>query len=191
MWKKEKARRRKEDRLLAESLGIKPDYGRKKLHINEASSFVRSFIIFVIATMFVVLFKLLFGIVKVDGKSMNPTLHHNEIMLIKKERVERFDVVVLDERLHDNGENKKIVKRVIGLGGDRITVIDGVLYINDTKVDENYLDSNNIKQFKRNNFETYVPDGYIFVLGDNRDNSKDSRHVGNFKESAVVGVRIW
>ena len=86
--------------------------------------------------------------------------------------------------------SKNIVKRVIGLPGDRVTVIDGVLYVNNVKYEEKYLDEKNIHLFKTVNFDTIVPEGHYFVLGDNRDVSQDSRAVGNFTEESLMGVRV-
>lgn len=133
----------------------------------------------------------LFGFAKVDGHSMDPTLHPGQrIVYSKTEPVNRFDIVILKERLQDDDAGKFIVKRVIGMPGDVVTVINGELYINDKKVDEDYLSQNLIKEFKKTSWTIKVPQGRYFVLGDNRDVSKDSRHVGNFKKSAVVGVAI-
>ena len=134
--------------------------------------------------------RLNFTLVKVDGPSMQPTLDDGQFILLKKEKVNRFDIAVFKERLTDGGESKNIVKRVIGLPGDKVTVIDGVLYINDVKYEEKYLDPKRTAQFKLVNFDTIVPEGHYFVLGDNRDVSQDSRAVGNFTEDSLMGVRI-
>lgn len=176
--------------LLAKSLGIEPDYNQKPIQYKKIDTWYKSVISVVVFLLIALVLRMTFTIVKVDGNSMQPTLQHNDFMLVKKEKPKRFDIVVLDERLEDGGETKKIVKRVIGLPNDHITVIDGVLYINNSKYEEHYLSEENIRQFKLVNFDTVVPEGHIFVLGDNRDISKDSRSVGNFKESALVGVRI-
>lgn len=177
-------------RILAESLGIEPDYERSTLKFKKLENWVMSFAMFLITLAIIIVLRLNFSIVKVDGASMDPTLHSGQILLIKKEKVNRFDIAVLTERLEDGGESKKIVKRVIGLPNDHVTVIDGVLYINNSKYEESYLDEANIQNFKRVNFDIIVPEGHVFVLGDNRDVSKDSRAVGCFKESSIKGVKI-
>ena len=146
-------------------------------------------IIFIIGLIF---FESAYTVKRVNGDSMNNTLRSNELILLhKQEKVRRFDIVVLNERLADNGDSKQIIKRVIGLPGDVVTVIDGHLYINNKRYIETYLSPTNIKNFKRVNWTIRVPKGHLFVLGDNRDISKDSRTVGCFKCSAVVGVKVF
>lgn len=147
--------------------------------------------VFGVALIAVIIFRMAFSVFIVNGPSMMPTLHNRDVTLVhKNEKVKRFDIVVLNERLADNGPSKRIVKRVIGFGGDVITVIGGQLYINNKKYDEPYLQEKYIKNFKKVDWTIVVPKGHIFVLGDNRDVSKDSRTVGSFKTSAVIGVQI-
>ena len=147
--------------------------------------------VFGVALIAVIIFRMAFSVFIVNGPSMMPTLHNRDVTLVHKtEKVKRFDIVVLNERLADNGPSKRIVKRVIGFGGDIITVIGGQLYINNKKYDEPYLQEKHIKNFKKVDWTIVVPKGHIFVLGDNRDVSKDSRTVGSFKTSAIIGVQI-
>ena len=175
---------------LAQSLGIEPE-NNKPLVLNKPKSPILKGYIFLGIGILLIAFQMCFGIVRVSGPSMLPTLHDKDFMLISKyDRVDRFDIVVLKERVVDNGPSKNIVKRVIGFGGDRITVVNGQLFINNVAYNEYYLDDENIKSFKNVNFDITVPDDYLFVMGDNRDVSKDSRTVGSFKKSAVIGVKI-
>ena len=147
--------------------------------------------VFGVALIAVIIFRMAFSVFIVNGPSMMPTLHNRDVTLVHKtEKVKRFDIVVLNERLADNGPSKRIVKRVIGFGGDIITVIGGQLYINNKKYDEPYLQGKYIKNFKKVDWTIVVPKEHIFVLGDNRDVSKDSRTVGSFKTSAIIGVQI-
>lgn len=138
-----------------------------------------------------IVFNLNFLIIRVDGHSMDPTLHHGQYLLVKKhEPVKRFEIAILNECLADKAPKKMIVKRIIGLAGDKITVIKGKLYINDKECVERYLVKKNVNDFNRLDWTIKVPKGYVFVLGDNRDISKDSRSVGCFKKDAIVGVKI-
>lgn len=90
-----------------------------------------------------------FLLVKVDGHSMDPTLHSSFFYIAKKnEKHKRFDIVVLREREKDNAASKVIVKRVIGLSGDRVSVISGHLFVNNKEYKESYLDPANTKMFK-------------------------------------------
>ena len=145
----------------------------------------------ILATIFI-LFHSLFAVAKVDGKSMDPTLKNNQfIMVSKTDKVDRFDIVILNEREVEAGPVKKVVKRVIGMPGDTVTVLNGELFINDKKYEEDYLDEKNIKKWKQTSFTIKIPKNHYFVMGDNRDISKDSRMVGNFVDSAVVGVKMF
>ena len=115
----------------------------------------------------------------VDGSSMEPTLHNNELVLINKiglnKGIDRYDIVVVKY------ENSTIIKRVIGLPYETVEYINDTLYIDgeivNTKVDFEYT-----KDFKL----TAGKNEYI-VLGDNRNISKDSRIIGPVKESDIIG----
>lgn len=118
----------------------------------------------------------------VEGSSMDTTLADGQIVLINKiiysvTNISRYDIVVLN-----NKEDKdKIIKRVIGLPNEKISYKNNVLYINGNET------TNNIKFEATEDFEVTTADNEYFVLGDNRDVSKDSRVLGNFMESDVVG----
>ena len=115
----------------------------------------------------------------VNGSSMEPTLHNNELVLINKiglnKGIDRYDIVVVKY------ENSTIIKRVIGLPYETVEYINDILYIDgeivNTKVDFEYT-----KDFKL----TAGKNEYI-VLGDNRNISKDSRIIGPVKESDIIG----
>ncbi|RSK27009.1 signal peptidase I [Bacillus sp. HMF5848] len=140
----------------------------------------------------------LFAPILVDGQSMYPTLHDGDRMIVNKlsyliGEPERFDIVVF----HYNQE-QDYIKRVIGLPGDHIEYKDDVLYINGQPYDEQYLnqskagiidglltESFNLEDVTNGEFT--VPEGQLFVMGDNRRHSKDSRHIGTINSSSVVG----
>ncbi|MBQ0139157.1 MAG: signal peptidase I [Kurthia sp.] len=145
----------------------------------------------------VVVRQFLFAPVTVKGESMENTYHNNDRVIISKiSKIERFDVIVFESPVEDD----HYIKRVIGLPGDHVKVENDVLYINDKKYKEAY-ESDHIKEYKQDelNFtedftmedvtgETVVPEGQYFVLGDNRQNSSDSRDYGFIKKSAINGV---
>lgn len=175
---------------LAHSLGV-PETKRTPLELDKPKSKIIQTYLLMIFGAFLIIFNLCFNIVRVSGPSMLPTLHNNQFMLLSKhDKLDRFDIVVLNERLTQGGENKKIVKRLIAFGGERVTVVGGELYINNVNYKESYLDEENIQQFKQIDFDITVPEGHVFVLGDNRDVSKDSRMVGSFKKESVLGVKL-
>ncbi|UTR10886.1 signal peptidase I [Evansella sp. LMS18] len=139
-----------------------------------------------------------FAPIVVDGQSMMPTLEHNDRMIVNKigytiGEPDRFDIIVFHAP-----QNKDYIKRVIGLPGDTIYYEDDVLYINGEAVDEPYLEKFKEETLNRpftrdfhlneapGGYET-VPEGHVFVLGDNRQHSKDSRHIGVVPYEEVVG----
>jgi signal peptidase I len=132
---------------------------------------------------------------RVDGNSMNPTLQNNDSLWVDKisYRIgdpERFDVIIFD---YD--ENTDYVKRIIGLPGEKVRIDqDGNIYINDELLEENYgnerIRSTNIGRASQT---IMLGSDEYFVLGDNRNNSSDSRYadVGNVKREDIVGkVRL-
>lgn len=152
----------------------------------------RYYFLYAFIIMLFIGFNMVFSVAKVSGNSMDSTLHDGQYILLNKhEKVKRFDIVVLKERQKKDGPTKSIVKRVIGFGGDTITVIDGELYINNKRYKEPYLDTENIQRFKNIDWTIKVPKNHVFVMGDNRDISADSRLVGSFKTSAISGVKVF
>lgn len=115
----------------------------------------------------------------VNGSSMEPTLHNNELVLINKiglnKGIDRYDIVVVKY------ENSTIIKRVIGLPYETVEYIDDTLYI-DGKIVNTKVDFEYTKDFKL----TAGKNEYI-VLGDNRNISKDSRIIGPVKERDIIG----
>jgi len=134
--------------------------------------------------------------VKIQGDSMYPTLHDKDTLIVNKlylnrSDIKRFDIVVLkSDKL-----NQDIIKRVIGLPGDNIVFKDDKLYINGTYYVEDYLDKDYIEEAKEKynaklfteDFEITLDNDEIFVLGDNRLRSSDSRTLGTFKYSDIIG----
>lgn len=133
--------------------------------------------------------------VKISGDSMYPTLKNDENALMdawhtKKDEIGRFDIVVIDSIDLD----KYIVKRVIGLPGEKIEYIDDQLYIDGKFYAEDFLDQQYIRQIKEekglsqftDDFQIQLGDNEIFVLGDNRIASLDSRVLGPFSYDKII-----
>lgn len=120
----------------------------------------------------------------IPTESMEPTLMVNDRLIVTriydKSKIQRGDIIVLD--CVEKG--KKYIKRVMGLPGDKIELINGVLYVNGEMIEEPYIGS---QDFYTGEFE--VPEGKYFMLGDNRGNSEDSRYLKNpyIDEKDILG----
>jgi signal peptidase I len=138
-----------------------------------------------------------FAPIIVDGHSMMPTLHDHDRMIVNKlsykiGQPKRFDIIVFHAE-----EDKDYIKRVIGLPGDRIEYKNDTLYVNGKAYKEPYLDEYKKQVIDGPLTEPFtleeitgketVPEGHLFVMGDNRRYSKDSRHIGFIPMDKVVG----
>ncbi len=120
--------------------------------------------------------------IKVNGNSMNNTLKDKDIMILDKisyrfQEIKRFDIVVVKK------ENDYLIKRVIGLPGETVEYKNNKLYINNKNVAEKFdhgLTNDYILNEK-------IPEGYYFVVGDNRPISNDSRYIGLIKKEEILG----
>lgn len=139
---------------------------------KEVLEWIRSILIAVLLALVIRAFFM--EVFLVQGQSMQPTLQDRERLIVNK--------VSLYYRLPRRGEifvfnaakRRDFIKRVIGLPGDEVLVSAGGTYVNGQRIDEPYVYDAANEQFG----PVIVPDGSVFVLGDNRDNSMDSRHPG-------------
>ncbi len=130
--------------------------------------------------------------IRVHADSMRPTLQSGDEII-----VDRLSLVLRDphrgELVVANSPNGGlVVKRVAGLGGDTIGIEDGVLVVNGKERREGYVDYGSVDGFYFGPVD--VPPGEVFLLGDNRANSEDSRDFGAVREDEVVGrvlIRVW
>jgi signal peptidase I len=128
----------------------------------------------------------------VYGQSMEPNLRTDQRLMVEKisYRVHgprRGDIVVLQD---PTGGPIPLVKRVVGLPGERITLAHGRVYVDGALLDEPYLDQGTAGEGR----SWLVPPMQIFVMGDNRSHSKDSRYFGTVPLDAVIGhaiFRLW
>lgn len=133
----------------------------------------------------------------IPSGSMENTLLINDRIVVNKlsyhlHSIHRGDVVVFDRPSDVKIPDKELVKRVIGLPGDSVQGKDGSVYINNHKLLEPYVRAacHGTEDFKK----TSIPDGKMFVMGDNRCDSYDSRFFGAISQKLVVGrafARIW
>lgn len=129
----------------------------------------------------------------IPSPSMEPTLDVGDRVLVNKlsykfHEVNRGDVVVFERpsgaSTGQNGEIKDLIKRVIAVGGDTVEAKEGEVFVNGERIDENYLEPGTSTD---NLPLKTIPDGHVFVMGDNRTNSEDSRIFGPIDEDAIVG----
>lgn len=134
---------------------------------------------------------------RVDGRSMMNTLHDGDNLIVEKlsyrfSDPKRFDIIVFPP----TGKKEYYIKRIIGLPGETVQIDEnGNIYINGELLEENY-GAETIQNPGRAANPITLGDDEYFVMGDNRNNSKDSRseEVGNVKRSQIIGrawLRIW
>ena len=162
---------------------------RQKEYVKVIRSTVSSLI--VVAAIAVLISLLFLPVLRVTGTSMTPTLQNDELVICRKYGTfEQGDVIAF------YFNNKILLKRVIGVSGDIIDISeDGTVYVNGEALDEPYL---NEKAFGECELDLpyQVPDERVFVMGDHRATSVDSRStsVGCIANEAIVGevmLRIW
>jgi signal peptidase I len=139
---------------------------------------------------------------RVDGQSMTPNLQNGQMLLVNRNAYqfvdwqgntfypfdppERGDIVVFNPPTESD---KPYIKRIIGLPGDEVTFSNGQVFVNGEMLDEDYIEDRT--RCQRNDFcDVIVPEGSIFVLGDHRSNSSDSRVFGVVPIENVIG-KAW
>ena len=140
--------------------------------------FVKEYLPYVLILLVIILLRIyVVTPVTVDGNSMSDTLYTNDLMLLfKVGNIERYDIIVA------NHDNKKLIKRVIGMPNDKIKCVSGILYINNEEDTSGYGYGENI------DFPEYtLKDDEYFLIGDNRSDSFDSRYFGPVKKEDIVG----
>lgn len=153
---------------------------------------------------------------RVDGSSMEPSLHNGEMLLVNRQVYTHFsegsflssipfigldngddwylfhppqrgDIVIFEPPMM---HSEPYIKRIIGLPGEHVSVHDGGVYIDGKRLDEPYLNSLTLSQGVMTGEPYTVEPGHVFVLGDNRNNSSDSRRFGSVPISSIIG-KAW
>lgn len=162
--------------------------------IDLFKSAVISIILVVLLTQFVI------KPIQIDGQSMQPTLLDEQrgfsnILAHTLSDIKRFEIVII----YDDVDDDYYVKRVIGLENEVIEVKDDVLYIDGEAVDQPFLDIDYVNQVTNNHSSAFtnnfgpvkIRDGYVFVMGDNRVNSTDSRVRGPYPMDNIMSKHIY
>jgi signal peptidase I len=123
--------------------------------------------------------------VRIEGSAMRPAFKDGDKVIMNKPpgEIGRGDVIMF---LYPEDHSRMYIKRVIGLPGEKIEIKSGRIYINGAPLDEPYLDP----EYNSENVEfpeETIPEGHYFVMGDNRDNSSDSRAWGTVPKELITG----
>jgi signal peptidase I len=142
----------------------------------------------------IVLRTFVFQMALVNQISMDPTLHEGQMLVISKINYfvgdpQRGDIVVLKDAV----ENKLLIKRIIGMPGEEVELKDGKVFINSEELQPDYT---SFPTYAYTQEQWTLPQGEYFVLGDNREHSRDSRseNVGLVNRKNIIGravFRIW
>ncbi|MCR4795434.1 MULTISPECIES: signal peptidase I [Ruminococcus] len=148
-------------------------------------------ILIVVAAVAVLVSTLFFPVVQVAGSSMEPTLKEGDILvLIKSDKVDHGDMCCV------SWQNKSLLKRVIGLSGDMVDIdADGNVFVNGKLLDEPYVEDKELGKCEID-FPYQVPEDKVFILGDKRDTSVDSRSsaIGCIGKDQIIGrvlFKVW
>ena len=133
---------------------------------------------------------------QIVGSSMSPTYESREVVILNKLHYKLFKIKRFDIISFEYDSTKYLIKRVIGLPGDTVEDKDNVLYVNGEEIEEEYL----TERIKTENFSLAslgyekIPEDMYLVLGDNREDSLDSREIGLISKKDILGkvsLKIW
>ncbi|RPI87859.1 MAG: signal peptidase I [Chloroflexi bacterium] len=126
--------------------------------------------------------------IRVDGSSMEPSLHHNELIMVNRLAYKLGEPALADVVVFrfPRDPEQEYIKRIIGVPGDTVEIIDHQVFVNGFLIDEPYIAA----PTNQSGVWT-VPEGRYFVLGDNRNDSSDSRTWGTVPEEYVIGKAIF
>ena len=153
----------------------------EEIEKNKKKNYFRELLPYFIIILVVIFIKVfIVSPIRVNGESMDSTLHDGDIMLLDEvsyrfSDIQRFDIVVIHR------EDEYLIKRVIGLPGEKIKYVDGKLYVNGKYVKEDF------EHKKTNDFFAIIDEENYFVMGDNRTNSTDSRSFGTVSRDQILG----
>lgn len=182
-----------ENEKLTEEYEAVEEASPKKSMKREIIEWVQAIVIAVVLAL--VIRNFIFTVVRVDGQSMEPTLQHNDRMIVWRLGYEpkAGDIVVFNPPGYD--ENIYWIKRVIATEGQHVEIdyTSGSVYVDGEKIDEPYLGEQMIDNGLAIS-EIDIPEDCVFVLGDNRNHSTDGRVIGPVSEDRLVGkaaLRFW
>lgn len=161
-----------------------------RVYSRRAAIAVYDWIAAVVAALIAIVLVLtyVFRIVGVDGDSMTPTLMDGDrlVLTYSDAKYSQGDIVVIDRY-----NEEPLIKRVIAVGGDTVEIVNSQVYVNDVRLVESYVAG--ATQPRDLDGKMTIPSGYVFVMGDNRTVSKDSRtdEIGVISVKDIVGRARW
>lgn len=144
----------------------------------------------IVIVIVLLLFIFVVGIEQVVGPSMEPTLKQGNVIIVNKltyrlHEIQRNDVVIITK------EDKHMVKRIVGLPGEKVEYKDNYVYVDGKKYKEKFIDGVNTDDFSISDLGyDVIPDDMYLVLGDNREDSRDSRSFGLVEKENIIG-KVW
>lgn len=154
------------------------------MDFRDINEFLKDSFKYILVIIFVViLFLYVVSFQQVVGPSMQTTLQEGNIVVVSKLSYKFNDVKRGDILVFEYDGMKNLIKRVIGLPGEKIEFKDNVLYINDEAYEEKYLNDVKTEDYSSG----IIPENQYIVLGDNRENSMDSRDIGPIKKEDIIG----
>lgn len=166
---------------------LREKYNRKYRQVLRSTLYS----LIVVAAVAVLIATLALPVLQISGSSMEPTLNDGEIVaLLKTTNLKRGELCCFSY------QNKYLIKRVIGLPGDKVSIDEnGDVYVNEIKLEESYITDKSLGECDIA-FPCYVTDNHYFVLGDHRSTSIDSRSsvIGLVSEDYIIGkifFRVW
>jgi signal peptidase I len=126
--------------------------------------------------------------VRVDGSSMEPSFHHGEFVVVNRlsYKIGTYDTGDVVVFRYPRDPEQEYIKRIIGVAGDNVFISGGLVYVNDEVLYEPYIAAP-----PRYSGNWDIPEGYVFVLGDNRNNSSDSHNWGPLQVENVIGKAVF
>lgn len=128
-------------------------------------------------------------VLKVEGRDMEPTLHRGDRILVTSERrtLQRRDIVTFK---YPADPSKRFIKRIVGLPGELVEIMEGRVFVDGKLLNEDYLDPQ-FNRYPLSKAAFRIPNQSYYVLGDNRDNSNDSRLWGPLPADFIDGMVLF